>query len=198
MTGLIEYDRTLVGYHGTRRSAALRIVQGLEPFTPSDNDDDWLGHGIYFWEHGPRQARAWARRRSRQQDWGEDVAVLAALIRLRSCFDLFDPPNVRDLEGYHAEFCQLEATAGRPLPVNVRNHKRLDCAVFEFAYSLIESRTGEPVDSSRAMYVPTGQDRRVWPHSWIARGAHIQICVRNRACILGAWLVPSTGEEDES
>lgn len=43
-----DYHRTVVGYHGTKKDTALRIVQGMEGFEPSRNEDDWLGHGIYF------------------------------------------------------------------------------------------------------------------------------------------------------
>ena len=44
---VFDYHRTIVGYHGTRRATAARLVDG-EPFGPSENDDDWLGHGVYF------------------------------------------------------------------------------------------------------------------------------------------------------
>jgi hypothetical protein len=30
MPRFADYHRTVVGYHGTRRSTALRVVQGLE------------------------------------------------------------------------------------------------------------------------------------------------------------------------
>jgi len=43
-----DYHRTIVGYHGTRLSVALEIVKRSQPFKFSQNDDDWLGHGIYL------------------------------------------------------------------------------------------------------------------------------------------------------
>jgi hypothetical protein len=52
-----DYHRTIVGYHGTRLSVALEIVSRRRTFKYSRNRDDWLGHGIYFWEHAPQQAR---------------------------------------------------------------------------------------------------------------------------------------------
>lgn len=42
-----DYDRTLIAFHGTRRTTAERLVAGT-PFGASTNDDDWLGHGVYF------------------------------------------------------------------------------------------------------------------------------------------------------
>ena len=83
-----DYNRTIVGFHGTSRAKSLLLVQRKADFEASHNRDDWLGHGIYFWEHAPRQAYAWA-----QQRWGDDAAVVASMIRLGNCFDLLDPPN---------------------------------------------------------------------------------------------------------
>jgi hypothetical protein len=92
------------------------------------------------------------------------------------------------LDEIFKEYRALEAAAGRPIPENANNHKYLDCAVFQYAYAVLEA-AGNNVDSSRAVYVPTGKDKRIWTRSWITRQAHIQICVRNPSCILGTWLV---------
>jgi hypothetical protein len=53
-----DYHRTVVGYHGTGRTATLRIVNRVDGFRWSRRDFDWLGHGIYFWEYAPEQALA--------------------------------------------------------------------------------------------------------------------------------------------
>src|SRR5579863_9508112 len=59
---LAESERLVVGYHGTSATHAEVIVrEGL--FQPSENDYDWLGHGIYFWEEAPCRAWRWARRK---------------------------------------------------------------------------------------------------------------------------------------
>jgi hypothetical protein len=189
----LDYNRTIVGYHGTRRSVALEIVQRKRTYQPSTNDDDWLGHGIYFWEHAPRQALWWAKRRQAKQGWTEEVAVLGSMIRLGNCLDLLDPRNTEYLEEIFARYKEDMDSIGQPLPKNYNTRKYLDCRVFEYAYALIESELGGKVDSSRAVYVPTGKDKqgrdkRVWERSWIVREAHIQVCVRNPACILGTWL----------
>jgi hypothetical protein len=188
-----DYHRTVIGYHGTKRSIAIEIVQGIGSFQFSRNRDDWLGHGIYFWEHAPQQAWWWAERRRRRGNWIEETAVVASMIRLGFCFDLLDPFNVRYLEGIHQLYKETEEKAGRKLPENANLHKYLDCAVFEFAYASLKTY-GDQVDTCRAVYVPTGGDKRVWPRSWIYRQAHIQICVRNPSCILGTWLVKPSGE----
>lgn len=184
-----DYHRTIVGYHGTRLSVALDIVNRRGRFKYSRNRDDWLGHGIYFWEYAPQQAFWWAERRRKRQGWDEPIAILGSMIRLGFCFDLLDPYNVLYLKEIHEEYKATEIAAGRPVPENANHHKYLDCAVFQYAYAVIEDSEEQlSVDSARAVYIPTGDEKRVWTRSWISNGAHVQICVRNPACILGTWL----------
>lgn len=71
-----DYHRTVIGYHGTTIEAAARLVDG-DDFAPSDQDDEWFGRGIYFWEHAYQQAWWWAKRRG-----AESPAVVGAVIRL--------------------------------------------------------------------------------------------------------------------
>lgn len=182
-----DYHRTVIGYHGTRRSLALGVVQGLAPLDSSRNPGAWLGHGAYFWEYAPQQAWLWAEAVRRSQRRDDETAVLGCMIRLGNCFDLLDPENVKDLRDLHRRFLDAEEIAGRRPPVNVRSEKRLNRAVFEFAYATFEEE-GHAVDTCRAVFVPTGRDRP-WRGSGINPRAHIQIVVRNPANILGTWLV---------
>jgi hypothetical protein len=41
----------VLGYHGCDKSVANKVFGGKSLLVASANDDDWLGHGIYFWEH---------------------------------------------------------------------------------------------------------------------------------------------------
>ena len=49
------------GYHGCCKSVADSILSGLDVLLSSDNDYDWLGTGIYFWEEAPARAYEWAK-----------------------------------------------------------------------------------------------------------------------------------------
>lgn len=44
----------ILGYHGCDEAVAEKVLAG-EDFKPSDNDYDWLGSGIYFWEANPQR-----------------------------------------------------------------------------------------------------------------------------------------------
>jgi hypothetical protein len=39
----------VLGYHGCDKKVGERVLAG-ERLKPSENEYDWLGHGIYFWE----------------------------------------------------------------------------------------------------------------------------------------------------
>jgi len=181
--GFADYHRTVVAYHGTSRATAEKLVAG-KPFAPSENEDDWLGHGVYFWEYAPRQAWWWCRHWKHK----DDPAVVGAVIRLGHCFDLLDPENVQILRDAHD---QMEA-AGVELPENGNQHKLRDCAVFNYFYEAAD-QAKRPVDTSRGVYVPVAAKRRIWRRSWIYEQAHIQVCVRNPASILAAWHVREDG-----
>ena len=47
-----DYHRTVVGYHGTGLTTALRIVNRVESFRWSERDFDWLtGDPVHGAEH---------------------------------------------------------------------------------------------------------------------------------------------------
>lgn len=203
-----DYHRTVVGYHGTGLTAALRIVNRVEDFRWSERDYDWLGRGIYFWEHAPKQALTFAKTRQDQYKQKrekspederratEPLAVIACMIRLGFCLDLTEPKHVEYIAEVFVDYEESMELAGVPLPKNTRKYRKLDCAVFEYAYEVIKkAESSSIVDTARGIYVPTDGIKRVWAGSWISRDTHIQLCVRNPANLLGAWLHHPTGLE---
>jgi hypothetical protein len=71
------------GYHGTSQTKAMSILK--HGFLPSDNDYDWLGTGIYFFQDAPIRAKQWAI-----EQHPNEPAVICCLIQLENCIDLFD------------------------------------------------------------------------------------------------------------
>ncbi|HEV7299734.1 MAG TPA: hypothetical protein VGN72_10245 [Tepidisphaeraceae bacterium] len=180
------YDRLAIGFHGTRRKTVESLLRG-RVFDPSENTDDWLGHGIYFWEHAPQQAWWWAERR-----YGKEAAVVGAVLRLGQCIDLLDPKNAELLELQYQKVAADFKASGLRLPQNANNHKYLDCLVFNQLFVDLAS-AGFDVETVRAVFVPTGPRQRVWSRSGIFHGAHIQLCVRESKNIIGVWSVRKDG-----
>jgi hypothetical protein len=181
-----DYDRTIVAFHGTNRATAGRLVDG-ESFGPSTNDDDWLGHGIYFWEYAPQQAWWWAKRR-----YGDHAAVVGALVRLGSCLDLLDPSNAALRRAAHRDLKRSLLAEGQRLPKNANNHKYLDCAVFNWLYRVLEEAERR-VETCRAVFVPSVTVARLWDRSGVFQGAHIQLCIREPNSIAAVWPVRQDG-----
>ena len=58
----------ILGYHGCDRSVVEAVVAGKDDLEPSQNEWDWLGHGIYFWEESYERAFKWADGESRRRE----------------------------------------------------------------------------------------------------------------------------------
>ena len=86
---LLSYQRTVFAFHGCDQRVADAVLSGKEKLAASENTYDWLGHGIYFWEHGPARAFDWAQQQSRRKRSKiRKPAILGAVISLGNCFDL--------------------------------------------------------------------------------------------------------------
>lgn len=186
---VFDYDRTVVAFHGTRKSTAKRLVAG-DSFGPSENDDDWLGHGVYFWEYAPQQAWWWAQRR-----YAEDAAVVGAMIRLGRCFDLLDPSNADVLSAAGRRHDAAMTAAGQPVPNNANTHKYRDCAIFNYMFTKMDE-LDKRYESARAVFVPLLPKKglpRLWTRSGVFRGSHVQLSVREPNNILAVWGVRRDG-----
>lgn len=187
-----RYDRTVVAYHGCDAAVAEQLIAGA-PFQRSENAYDWLGTGVYFWEFGADRALRFARSqvgrgRVRRPD------VVGALLQLGRCFDLNDTRFTSELEQSFGLFKRARRAARLPLPHNRgRTRDRLlrdrDCAVINFCLELLGAR-GDAYDSVRCAF---REGRPAFTGSAIHRESHIQIAVRNPACILGVFR-PKLGE----
>ena len=73
-----RFARIIVGYHGCSEDFARKLLLGKQPigdWKPSENRWDWLGKGIYFWEHSPERALRWAQERFRASSQNADSQV---------------------------------------------------------------------------------------------------------------------------
>jgi len=182
----------VLGYHGCDRAVGERLLQN-DPFKQSQNDYDWLGHGIYFWEANPDRALSWAhelasRRKSKKPF---EPYVVGAVIELGFCLDLISTNGIEAVQQAYEGLVATAKSAGVELPENSGGEdlllRRLDCAVIQYLH---ESRnvSGEPsFDTVRAVFT---EAMRLYENSGFREKTHIQICVAKPEMIKGVFRVP--------
>ena len=188
-----RYQRAVVAYHGCDASTAEKVLHGGDNLLVSEKAYDWLGKGIYFWEHGPERAMDWAKEHIATGRIRKP-AVVGAIINLGNCFDLLDMRYTEILRRSWPEFLTAMNQAGNSIPKNIspRNdpHKeRLlhyrDCAVINWTIPSLESEGNTTYDSVRGVFL---EDDPVYEGSAIHLKSHIQIAIRNPTCIVGYFL----------
>ena len=130
----------VLGYHGCDQSLAEAVVAGKEYLKPSQNEWDWLGHGIYFWEDSYSRALKCAEAQSRQRASKIKIpAAIGAVVQLGNCLNLTDTDALALVKGAHQAYMDLCAISaarvlenrGRALQV-----RYLDCAVIETLHQI--------------------------------------------------------------
>jgi hypothetical protein len=186
----------VLGFHGCDHSLAEKVFAGKSRLKPSQNDYDWLGHGVYFWENNSQRALEYARLLCKRNHGKAKVvrpAVIGAIIDLGFCMNLLDSQFLQMVkDGYHA-LSTLCNQAGQPLPENraVGGSKdlllrHLDCAVVETVHELRANRSARAFESVRGAFI---EGSALYPGAGFNERNHIQICVREPQCIKGYFRV---------
>jgi hypothetical protein len=176
----------VLGYHGCDAALGEAVLRGDKVLLPSENDYDWLGTGIYFWENDPKRALDWAQTARRNprvsKSRVEEPFALGAIIDLGSCLDLTESASLDKLRKAHEIFSAQdrlkvvnEGTTDNP------GRRKLDCAVVNFLHDLLEEAGEEPFDSVRALFPEGGP---LFPNSGILERTHIQLSLRRERSIV--------------
>ncbi len=165
----------VIGYHGCAETTAEALLSG-DAFLRSSNSYDWLGVGVYFWEYGPYRAWEWA------QAHFDRPAVLEGRIRLGRCLNLLDIGSQGGFALAYLQAVEEAAAHGAELPRNDLRRKlhRRDRFMVEFYCRLVASEGAKPYQTVRACF-PEGEP--IFEGSAILAGTHVQVAVRDAACI---------------
>jgi hypothetical protein len=198
MWGLYKTQPSFVlGFHGCDEATGRAVIAGEQPLQPSQNAYDWLGNGIYFWEGSPQRAWEWAQSvHKRRPHFVKSPFVVGAVIDLGLCFNLTDIGAAQELRTAFNLYEMVAQEQGLAMPENKggtrdRPLRYLDRAVIEFMHQLrgqvrdAEGNPLRPYDSARAPFLE-GED--LYPGAGLKAASHIQIAVRNPACIKGYFL----------
>lgn len=185
-----SFPNFILGFHGCDQSVADDVISGKTTLVASQNDYDWLGHGMYFWENNPSRALEYAQvlRDNPKRNKGSIVkepAVLGAIIDLGYCLNLFESKSLMLVKGAYELLC----SSAEELPQNksIKEDsdlllRYLDCAVIETLHAYNKTHDYRPYDSVRSGFI---EGKELYPNAGFKDKNHIQICVKNPNCIKG-------------
>jgi len=181
----------VLGYHGCDKAVGERALANQEHIRPSDNEYDWLGTGIYFWENSARRALEWANSAKANPKFTRtkitNPFVVGAIIDLGNCLDLLEAESIRAVKRGYSEFKETYDGLGIPMPRNKKTGdevriRALDCAVINYVH-LMREQEGEPAfDSVRAAFI---EGLPLYENAGFHEETHIQICIRKPEQIVG-------------
>ncbi len=184
----------ILGFHGCDLDVAKRIVALETKLKPSENEWDWLGHGMYFWEHNHDRAFDFAEELKKAPRKSKHAiktpAVLGAVIDLGRCLDLLDHQNLQLVKCGHELYTKTVDAAEWKTNKQDKNssellQRDLDCAVVESIHEFMK-QSGKPgFDSVRSVFE---EGKTIYEGAGFREKSHIQICVRNPNCIKGLFL----------
>lgn len=192
----VSHPSFVLGYHGCDHEVGIKILTGKLDFKPSTNNWDWLGSGIYFWEHDPDLALNYAKNVATCAQFAKgrikQPFVIGAIIDLGNCLNTSTSGGIEILRNGYAGLAKTFMTAEMEMPKNIGHNKRnLDCAVIEFIHRQNQENDHRAFDTVRGAF-PEGNP--IYEGAYLTEKNHIQICVRNTACIKGYFLPRPAGK----
>ncbi len=175
-----------------------RLLRG-EKFKPSENDYDWLGSGIYFWENNPQRALDFAHEAMKRA--GSKIRepfVVGAVVDLGACLDLTTATSIALVRIAYESLRSDFEMAGEPLPANSKDglRRKLDCLVLNRVRLLQARRQPDAlIQTVKGVFM---EGDPAYSGGGFAEKTHIQIAVCDASCIKGVFrvqglLVPSGG-----
>ena len=192
----------ILGFHGCYRDVGERLLTG-DAFVASEEEYDWLGPGVYFWENDPRRALEWAKEKVKRARKGEPM-VVGAVIAPGRCLDLTTRDDLDLLQAAYESRKYSNERAGTDIPKN-KDHAHysfkdsklrfLDCAVIRHLEKNIEDEAEEvrakgeipvvlPIQTVRGLFVEGGE---LYEGGGFFQKTHSQIAVVDQASILGVF-----------
>lgn len=187
-----------LGFHGCDKEVGLNLLNNPKSIKFSKNDYDWLGHGFYVWENNYDRALQWASEKADRVGRNKyQPFVLGVVYTLDNCFDLTDKESLDLLKQGYLSFSEIKkgnVPTNKDIKEDTNKDKilrELDCAVINFTCDIVEVIGKEnplkykPFDTVRGVFTEGGP---AFQGASIQSKTHIQVSIRNNACIKGFFL----------
>lgn len=179
----------IAAFHSCDREVGLRILNGEDDLIASENEWDWLGPGIYFWEQNPGRAleyavecaAGWQKNKTRIKT----PFVIGAIVELGNCLNLLEPGSIEMVKKAHEWFEEACKSEGKSMPVNKGAIRKLDCSVIKCVHQSTGDKGLPSYDTVRSAF---NEGSLLYPNSNFYDRLHIEICVRNPTLIKGYFL----------
>ena len=187
-----DYELTAgltLGFHGCDNSVGEAVLSGDETvLVASENEYDWLGSGIYFWENNPRRAYQFALERAQggrnSRGYIHQPFVLGAVLNLQRNLNLADSSALNQVKHIHDLLAESAAAEGETLPTNSAGlrARNLDCLVFNALHRWRQTVGLPAYDSVRGLF---WEGDELYAGAGMRQANHVQICVRSAGCVRG-------------
>lgn len=181
----------VLGYHGCDRDTAERLLSN-EPFEPSNNEYDWLGGGIYFWQENPVRALEFAYEQIERKRV-KDPDLVGAVIDLGHCLDFTSSWGIKLVSSAYDDFIAYLGSVREPVPENRLGKDKLlralDCAVINHLHEVRKQLNLPEFDSVKGIFL---EGNPVYPNAGFHKKTHTQLCVRQQSSIKGVFRVPES------
>lgn len=198
----MKTGQLLVAYHGCDITLRDDLVSGrIAGLNPSANKYDWLGGGAYFFENDYQRALMFAstaqanptKRFTKQAI--ATPAVVGAVLQFDFILDMTTQEGMEEYSMAYAAMVEYLTKNGQPEPKNSKADdddvdlivRQLDSDVFNFMHRI---RRDTDLDAFQAVRSAFPQGKELAPSSAFKRGSHIQIALRENACVR-AWFLPA-------
>ena len=112
----------VVGFHGCDKEVGINVINGRIKLKASHNNWDWLGEGIYFWEHNPLRALEYSIESSTNKQFNKipirTPFVVGGLIELGNCLNLIEPESLTILKEAYLGLSEIYLDAGKDMLKN--------------------------------------------------------------------------------
>src|SRR5690242_6921397 len=114
----------------------MNVLNGIDQLRVSNNEWDWLGGGVYFWEQNPARALEYAEDcasgKQKNKIPIKHPFVVGAIIELGNCLNLLEPGSINIVKEAHRSLEKLIKESNLKMPVNKGAKRLLDCAVIQY------------------------------------------------------------------